>query len=264
MSNQNIVVSDINREDNKKEIILERKIYIDCLCNGINHIGRVILNRKINKNDTSSIFTMWLETNAQSYFNSFYAYNTNLFSKMMLLFQFLRFKFFDIIKRLKMAFNILFNRTVYIPLDWELMDETIIDLAETIKKSYNEMKKVNNVSVDTVKTFLKNNFDLDSKEINNDLLSFIQLNYYKINNVLIDAKNCAKNIFGNDLKFDFEIVYLSNDPKLFVHINSIDKLTDSELIEIFYNFELLTKFDEDFYLKLENDVTDLISFTLGE
>jgi hypothetical protein len=141
MSKQNIVVSDINREKNKKEIILERKIYIDCMCNGINHIGRIILHREINKDtDMPSIFTMWLETNAQSYFNGFYAHNTNFLLKMMLPFQFLRFKFFDAIKRIKMAFKILFNKTVYIPLDWELLDDTILDLAETIKKSYNEMK----------------------------------------------------------------------------------------------------------------------------
>lgn len=140
MSKQNIVVSDINREENKKEIILERKIYIDCICNGINHIGRIVLRKEIEKNtNTPPIFTMWLETNAQSYFNSFYTYNTNFIQKLMLPFQFLRFKFFDIIKRFKMALKILFNKTVYMPLDWELMDDTIVDLAETIKKCYNEM-----------------------------------------------------------------------------------------------------------------------------
>jgi len=143
MSNQNIVVSDINREENKKEIILQRKIYIDCICNGIDHIGRIVLRREVDKNtNISSIFTMWLETNAQSYFNSFYANNTNFLSKMMLPFQFLKFKFFDIIKRIKMAFKILFNKTIYMPLDWELMDDTILDLAETIKDSYNEMKNI--------------------------------------------------------------------------------------------------------------------------
>lgn len=252
MSKQNIVVSNINREENQKEIILERKIYIDCMCNGINHIGRIILHREIYKDNMPSIFTMWLETNAQSYFNSFYAYNTNFLSKMMLPFQFLRFKFFDAIKRIKMAFKILFNKTIYMPLDWELMGDTILDLAKTIKDSYKEMNKVNGIDITTVINYLKNNFNYE--EMDSGILSYIQLNYLQLNKILINARDYAKTLFGNELSFKFELVYFSDSPKLFVHFNPKYEI----------DFEILNEFDKCFYLKLENSITDLVSFTLGE
>ena len=141
-NNKKIVISDINIEENKKEITLKRKIYIDCMCDDIEHIGRIVLRKDIDKNDKTSMFFMWLESNAKFLLKKYYLYNTDGWHKLTLPFQFLKFKFFDFLYRMKIIFSFLFKDKLYIPLDWEIMDNTILELSDAIKESYNEINSI--------------------------------------------------------------------------------------------------------------------------
>jgi hypothetical protein len=139
---QDIILSEIKTEENKKEVIIKRKIYIDCICNDIEHIGRIVLRKDINKEDNSFYFFMFLETNAKSFLKKFHIYNTDGFHKLTLPFHFLRFNILDLIERIRIILAIIFKDTVYMPLDWEIMNDTIPELADAIKKSYIDMNKV--------------------------------------------------------------------------------------------------------------------------
>lgn len=140
---QKIVLSDIHIEENKKEIIVKRKIYIDCMCDDIEHVGRIVLRKDINKDDKTSMFFMWLETNAKPYIKRYHVYDTDGWHKLMLPLQFLKFKFSDFMRRIGIIFSFMFKDTVYIPLDWEIMDGTISELSDAIKKSYDEINQIN-------------------------------------------------------------------------------------------------------------------------
>ena len=41
-----------------------------------------------------------------------------------------------------MALAIIFKDTLYVRLDWEILDNTILKLADAIKKSYIDMNKI--------------------------------------------------------------------------------------------------------------------------
>ena len=139
---QNIVLSEIETEHNKKEVIITRIIYINCFCTDIEHIGRIVLKKYINNKDKTSTFFMWLETNAKAYIKRYNVYDKEGFHKITIPFQFLKFKTLDFIRRIKMALAIIFKDTLYVRLDWEILDNTILKLADAIKKSYIDMNKI--------------------------------------------------------------------------------------------------------------------------
>ena len=136
---QSITSSNLEVTENKIEIKVDKKIYIDCICGDIEHIGRVVLSKFINKKDNTSSFCMRLETNAKSYIKKYHIYNMDGWYKITLPFQFLKFLFSDILERLSIVFAIIFKNTLYVPLDWEIDDNTILDFADNIKKSYNDI-----------------------------------------------------------------------------------------------------------------------------
>jgi hypothetical protein len=138
-----IVLSNIDIVDSDKSINITRKIYIECCCDGLDHIGRITLNREILKNDSDYLMcSMWIENNASLYIKMPFYPNKDGINKFVIPFQKIKWKFFEFIRRIKLALSIIFKDNINLKIDWEIMNEAIPELADAIKKSFEEINSI--------------------------------------------------------------------------------------------------------------------------
>jgi hypothetical protein len=135
----NIVLSDIIVEKNGNGHNIKRDIYVNCMCGDINHIGRVRLEREFDENMTT--LSMILETNAKSYIKRDFYPDKDGINKIIIPIQYLKWKISEISRKIKLIFAILFKEDIYIPVDWNIMDNTISDFAIAIKTSVDQINK---------------------------------------------------------------------------------------------------------------------------